>query len=206
MGGNRAGRGEVGQRDPVFTERLVGILHPLMKRYFRAEVRGLDGMPPGSALLVGNHSGGMFTMDVPILASAIYRRFGYRRPVYTLAHYGVFLGNVGNWLRRAGVSGASRANAAAALRGNRLARLIGLDRVRMKILPLTFGLPFGLTTVLPANLPLPSKVGTEMLDSIDIPTRFGVDPDVGEVDAYVRAVMQRALDRLAAERRFPVLG
>jgi hypothetical protein len=34
----------------------------------------------------------------------------------------------------------------------------------------------------------------------------GEDPDVGEVDAYVREVMQKDLGRPAAQRRFPVLG
>jgi hypothetical protein len=32
------------------------------------------------------------------------------------------------------------------------------------------------------------------------------DRHVAEVDAYVRKVMQEALDKLAARRRFPVLG
>ena len=36
--------------------------------------------------------------------------------------------------------------------------------------------------------------------------QFGEDPDVDEVDAHVRAVMQTALDRLGRQRRFPVLG
>jgi hypothetical protein len=36
--------------------------------------------------------------------------------------------------------------------------------------------------------------------------QFGQDPDVKEVDAHVRAVMQDALNRLARQRRFPVLG
>ncbi|MGV0837750.1 1-acyl-sn-glycerol-3-phosphate acyltransferase [Mycolicibacterium thermoresistibile] len=267
MGSTDEGDSQVAKWDPAFTERLVGMLTPMVKRYFRAEVRGLDRFPEGAALLVSNHSGGMFTMDVPIFATAFYRHFGYARPVYTLAHYGVFLGNIGNWLIRAGVIGASRENAAEALRsggvvvvfpggdydsyrstfsantidfegrtgyvraaieagvpivpavsiggqesqlflirGDRLARMIGLDRVRMKILPLTFGLPFGLTSVLPPNLPLPSKVVTEVLEPIDIEDRFGPDPDVAEVDAHVRAVMQQTLDRLSAERRFPVLG
>jgi hypothetical protein len=35
---------------------------------------------------------------------------------------------------------------------------------------------------------------------------FGDDPDIDEVDLHVRAVMQVALDDLARERRFPVLG
>jgi hypothetical protein len=31
-------------------------------------------------------------------------------------------------------------------------------------------------------------------------------PDIDEVDAHVRHVMQRTLDRLAEERRLPMLG
>ena len=56
------------------------------------------------------------------------------------------------------------------------------------------------------NLPLPSKIVTQVLPAIDITPRFGEDPDVAEVDAYVRKVMQQALDKLASQRRFPVLG
>ena len=46
----------------------------------------------GGALVVSNHSGGMFTPDVLIFAPAFYDKFGFDRPVYTLAHYGVFIG------------------------------------------------------------------------------------------------------------------
>jgi hypothetical protein len=53
---------------------------------------------------------------------------------------------------------------------------------------------------------LPTKIVTEVLDPIDIQAEFGPDADVAEVDAAVRARMQDALDRLARERRFPVLG
>ena len=56
------------------------------------------------------------------------------------------------------------------------------------------------------NLPLPSKIVTQVLPAIDITARFGNEPDVAEVDAYVRKVMQKALDRLAGQRRFPVFG
>ncbi|MGK2869992.1 MAG: lysophospholipid acyltransferase family protein [Mycobacterium sp.] len=91
-------------------------------------------------------------------------------------------------------------------RGDGLARRLGLHRVRFKALPLTFGLPFGLTTVLPANIPLPSKIVMRALTPIDITEQFGENPDVDEVDAHVRMVMQRALDDLARKRRFPVLG
>jgi len=46
----------------------------------------------------------------------------------------------------------------------------------------------------------------EMLEPIDVAARFGDEPDVDEVDAHVRSVMQTALDRLARQRRFPILG
>ena len=76
----------------------------------------------------------------------------------------------------------------------------------MDILPLSVGFPFGLSMIFPPNLPLPSKVVTEVLEPIDIAARFGKDPDVAVVDEYVRSVMQAALDRLAKQRRFPILG
>jgi 1-acyl-sn-glycerol-3-phosphate acyltransferase len=91
-------------------------------------------------------------------------------------------------------------------RGDGLARRLGLHRVRFKALPLTFGLPFGLTTVLPANIPLPSKIVMRVLAPIDVAEQFGDDPDIDEVDDHVRTVMQRALDDLARDRRFPILG
>jgi hypothetical protein len=67
-------------------------------------------------------------------------------------------------------------------------------------------LPFGLTGFFPANLPLPTKIVYHLLEPIDVVARFGEDADVNEVDAYVRSVMQTALDRLGRQRRFPVLG
>ena len=62
----------------------------------------------------------------------------------------------------------------------------------------------GATVVGP--VPLPTKIVQRVLDPIDIVAQFGEDPDVDEVDAHVRSVMQAALDELAAERRFPVIG
>ncbi|TDO16850.1 1-acyl-sn-glycerol-3-phosphate acyltransferase [Mycobacterium sp. BK086] len=258
---------ELGKWDPAFTRRINNAVWPLIRAYFRAEVRGLELFPPsGAALLVCNHSGGMLTPDVPVFGPAFYAKFGYDRPVYTLAHYGIFLVPWGPLLPRMGVVHASPENASAALgsgavvlvfpggdydayrptvrqnvidfdgrtgyartaiesgvpivpmvsigaqetqfflrRGTRLARLVGLPRIRMEILPVTFGLPFGLSVTLPPNLPLPSKIVMRILEPID-PAAFGADPDVDEVDAHVRMVMQRALDRLARERRFPIVG
>lgn len=91
-------------------------------------------------------------------------------------------------------------------RGTWLAKRLGLARVRTEILPLSIGIPFGPSVFFPPNLPLPTKVVTEVLEPIDVVDQFGADPDVTEVDTHVRAVMQNALDRLAHERRFPIIG
>ena len=96
-------------------------------------------------------------------------------------------------------------------RGRRLARALRLTAFerslfRTNILPVTIGFPFGLSVVLPLNMPLPTKIVTQVLPPIDIAAEFGDEPDVRRVDAHVRAVMQHALVELARRRRLPVLG
>ena len=259
---------EMARWDPGFVDLADKLIDPVMKLYFRATVRGLETVPPtGGVLMVCNHSGGMLTPDVLVLAPAFYKRFGLDRPLYTLAHYGVFITPLVSWLRKFGVVHANPDNAVKALesggvvvvfpggdydayrptqkrnvidfegrtgyvrvavearvpivpvvsigaqetqwflaRGDGLARRLGLHRIRLDIMPLTLGLPCCLTPFMPYNFPLPSKIVTDVLPPIDIAARFGDEPDIDEVDAHVRMVMQRALDRLARERRFPVLG
>jgi len=259
---------KVAKWDPDLTRQIVGRVGPLIKRYFRAEVRDLDRMPAaGGALVVSNHSGGMFTPDVLVFAPEFYNTFGFDRPIYTLGHDMIFVGPVGDLLHRAGVIEANRENAAQALRdgavvlvfpggdfdsyrptftenvvdfngrkgyvrtaiesgvpivpmvsigaqetqlflarGDSIARRLGLHRLRAEILPISVGFPFGLSVFFPPNLPLPSKIVTRVLDPIDIVAEFGENPDIEMVDLHVRAVMQKALDELARERRFPVLG
>jgi 1-acyl-sn-glycerol-3-phosphate acyltransferase len=87
-----------------------------------------------------------------------------------------------------------------------MARKLGLTKARIDILPISFGFPFGLSVIFPPNLPLPSKIVTEVLEPINVTERFGADPDIDEVDAHVRSVMEAALQRLGDQRRFPVLG
>jgi len=93
-------------------------------------------------------------------------------------------------------------------RGERLARFSPLSRVtsRMPYFPISFGFPFGFTPAFPINLPLPTKITTQVLEPVDIAAEFGPDPDIGEVDLAIRGRMQDALDVLASQRRFPVLG
>ena len=59
--------------------------------WFRAEVRGLENIPPrGPVLLVGNHSGGTLIVDTFIFAQAFYDHFGPEREFFQLAHDLVF--------------------------------------------------------------------------------------------------------------------
>jgi hypothetical protein len=60
--------------------------------------------------------------------------------------------------------------------------------------------------MLPINMPLPTKIVTQMLPPIDVVGQFGENPDIAVVDTHVRSVMQSALDKLSRQRRLPVLG
>jgi 1-acyl-sn-glycerol-3-phosphate acyltransferase len=260
--------GELENWDPAFVERIKSKAWPILQRYFRADVRGLETLPKRrGALLVANHSGGSLTPDVVIFGSAFYDRFGYARPLFTLAHSQVFVGPFEKWLGRLGVIHATRDNAAKALqsgavvlvfpggdydayrptrganvvdfngrkgyvstavaagvpivpvvsiggqetqlfltRGTGLAKRLGLGRLRVGILPITLGFPFGVSVFIPPNVPLPAKIVTQVLEPIDVVRQFGEHPDVDAVDRHVRSVMQDALDELGRQRRFPFLG
>lgn len=93
-------------------------------------------------------------------------------------------------------------------RGEWLARLLRLDKLgRLKALSISLALPWGLNIGdFALHVPLPAKIVVEALDPIDLVARYGPDPDLDVMYDDVMAVMQTALDRLAAERRLPVLG
>ncbi len=93
-------------------------------------------------------------------------------------------------------------------RGERLARLLALDRLlRLKVLPLSIAVPWGLNIGdLLGHIPLPAKITIETLPPIDLRAEFGPEPNLDEAYDHVMRVMQDALDALAAERRLPILG
>jgi 1-acyl-sn-glycerol-3-phosphate acyltransferase len=93
-------------------------------------------------------------------------------------------------------------------RGERLARLLALDRMfRLKVLPISLAIPWGLNVGdMLGHLPLPAKITIETLPAIDLRAEFGPDPDVDDVYDHLMRLMQDTLDALAAERHFPVLG
>ncbi|NDK90338.1 acyltransferase family protein [Gordonia desulfuricans] len=255
-------------RDEGWVRQVLPLLRLIAKGYFRSEVRGMEKVPDGGALLVANHSGGLMAFDVPLIGVAFAEQFGTGRPLYTLAHDALFLPGIDQIFPRFGFLRAHPRNAVAALRegvatlvfpggdwdvmrpsrddakidfngrtgyirtaleagapivpmvtiggqetqlfltrGEGLAKLLRLDKLlRIDATPLAFGFPFGLSLGLPPNVPLPSKMVTQVLDPIDIRAEFGTDPDIAEVDVMVRKHMQHALDDLARHRRFPVIG
>jgi 1-acyl-sn-glycerol-3-phosphate acyltransferase len=263
---------EIAKWDPGLAKRTVGILRPIVKRYFRSEVHGLDLLPPGGALVVSNHSGGLLEVDGPVFAVDFYDKFGYDRPIHFLVHDVMFHGPIAELLLRIGAIHATRDNATKALRagavvmvfpggdydayrptlsenvidfegrtgyvrtaidagipivpavsiggqetqlyltrGKWLVRALRLTKLehklfRTNILPIALGFPFGLSVIMPVNMPLPTKIVTQVLEPIDIAAEFGENPDVEQVDAHVRHVMQKGLDELAAHRHFPILG
>jgi 1-acyl-sn-glycerol-3-phosphate acyltransferase len=263
---------DVDKWDPGLTELVIALTRPIVKRYFRSEVRGLDNIPAGASLVVSNHSGGMVSFDLSVFAVGYYDKHGYDRPLYALGFDTLFAGPAAEFFKRTGVIRATRDNAAKALatgavvlvfpggdfdvyrptlqenvinfggrtgyvttameanvpivpavsiggqegqlfltRGRRLARALRLTKFERKvfrtnILPVTFGFPFGFSVVAPVNVPLPTKIVTEVLQPVDIAAQFGDAPDVIAVDAHVRQVMQEGLDKLAAQRHFPIIG
>ncbi len=93
-------------------------------------------------------------------------------------------------------------------RGERLARLLALDRLfRLKVLPISIGLPWGVNVGdMLGHVPLPAKITVETLAPIDLHAEFGPDPDPDEIYDHLIRLMQDTLDALAAERRLPVIG
>jgi len=92
-------------------------------------------------------------------------------------------------------------------RGERLARLLALDRIlRLKVLPISISLPWIVNIGDFGHIPLPAKITIETLPAIDLRAEFGPDPDVDDVYDHLIRLMQDALDALATERRFPVIG
>ena len=92
-------------------------------------------------------------------------------------------------------------------RGEALSRALGLDRLRLKVLPISLAAPWGLNSGdFLGHLPLPAKITIEVLPPIHLREEFGEDPDLDEVYDHVIRVMQETLDALSSERQLPVLG
>jgi 1-acyl-sn-glycerol-3-phosphate acyltransferase len=89
-------------------------------------------------------------------------------------------------------------------RGEWLAKLLRVDKMlRAKVLPISLGLPWGLN-IGDFHIPLPAKIVIEAQEPID-GGEIGNGDNQAVYDKIVGS-LQAGVDRLAAERRFPVIG
>jgi 1-acyl-sn-glycerol-3-phosphate acyltransferase len=260
------------QRDP----ESVASAWPLLKAtqlYFSSELRGWENVPKGEPVIfVGNHSGGMMTLDpIPLILRWIESR-GSEDPLYGLAYDLLFTyRGIGPLLRRVGCLPASHENAERALskgaslivfpggdyevfrpwsernqiqfagrmgfvelalaagvrvipmtihgahdstlvltRGEGIARTMGLDRLRIKVFPFIWNIPFGPTPGFIPSLPLPAKVTVELGAPLDWSHHGPAALDDPEIiqSCYdeITTTMQRTMDRLAKEHPNPLLS
>jgi 1-acyl-sn-glycerol-3-phosphate acyltransferase len=259
---------ELGDWDPEHIRRTLPVMRYTFQPYFRGEVRGLERIPPGPSLLVGNHSGGLMIADTFVFSIAFYEHFGPDRRFHQLAHDLAARNPLLGLLRRYGTLAASHENARRAFaagapvlvypggdwetfrpswhtdqiefggrqgwirlalqedvpivpvvamggqetalfltRGRRVAKALGVDRLRIKVLPVSIGPPFGINLLdLPGRLPLPAKITVEVLPPIDVRERFGDEPDPDRVYEGVTGQMQDTLSELSDERTIPLVG
>lgn len=94
-------------------------------------------------------------------------------------------------------------------RGEALARWLGLERLRINVLPLVAGLPWGVAPAPLPTWPLPAKVTVQVCEPFDW---THIDRDQAEDPAVVQHCyeetlgrMQSSLDQLVAESPHPVL-
>ncbi len=258
-------------RDPEYIRRTLPWLRAMADVYFRADVRGLEHIPPdGPVLLVGNHSGGTLIADTFVFGQAFYDYFGADRAFHQLAHDLVFkVPGIRGMLAPYGTVPASPANMRRALardaallvypggdhetyraswhsadidfahrtgfvrlalelgvrivpvvsiggqetalflgQGERIAHLLHLHRLlRVDVAPVQIAPPLGVTIFdLPGRVPLPAKITIQVLPQIDLAASLGPDADPEDGYALVTERMQDALDALAEERTFPIIG
>ncbi|HRH00102.1 MAG TPA: hypothetical protein PLR99_27840, partial [Polyangiaceae bacterium] len=81
--------GELGAYDPAFVAAHAPWLRRALFRYFRADVSGLEHLPEGPFVAVGNHSGATLIPDTLVWLAA-YHTAGRATPLLTLAHDQLF--------------------------------------------------------------------------------------------------------------------
>jgi 1-acyl-sn-glycerol-3-phosphate acyltransferase len=94
--------------------------------------------------------------------------------------------------------------------GERIARGLRLDRLaRLKMFPIAFQMPWGVSPALLPELPFPTKIRT----AFQAPVELDTDPARADDDEYVkckydevRDAIQGGMDALARRRRLPLFG
>ena len=81
-------------------------------------------------------------------------------------------------------------------RGDTVAKRLGLDQLRINVLPVVLGPPWGIAPVQLPTLPLPAKVTARVCEPIDW-SRFG--PEAADDPEVVRHCYEEALGRMQAD-------
>jgi len=89
--------------------------------------------------------------------------------------------------------------------GRGIAKALRLDKVaRLKVLPISLALPWGLNVGdFLGHIPFPAKIRQEILEPIDVVSKFGDDADSDDAYDYVTGRMQETLTAMAASRVLP---
>ena len=72
-------------RDPALIARVLPVLRPFTHGYCGLRVEGLERLPSGPALYVGNQSGGILGADVLCTLATLWDTLGADAPLYALA-------------------------------------------------------------------------------------------------------------------------
>ncbi len=73
-------------RDSETMAKYLGFVDGFLRRYHRAEVRGVERVPKGAGLYVGNHNAGPLTPDSFLFCAEVYHAHGEDAVPYGLAH------------------------------------------------------------------------------------------------------------------------
>lgn len=73
-------------RDPELIGRLIDLLEPALWTWFTPEVKGVERIPEGACLYVGNHNSAMLSPDTFIFGCAAWRVHGADAIPYGLTH------------------------------------------------------------------------------------------------------------------------
>jgi 1-acyl-sn-glycerol-3-phosphate acyltransferase len=106
--------GDLGFYDRAFLGRHGPWITRALRRYFRASVTGLENLPEGPFLGVGNHSGATLIPDTLFWLGA-YHASGREPPLLALAHDALFSRYPATLARALGKLGAVRADPALAV-------------------------------------------------------------------------------------------
>jgi len=95
-------------------------------------------------------------------------------------------------------------------RGEGLSRALRLDRfLRLKVFPLAISLPWGIAPAALPQFPLPAKIRTRLMPSVELdhdPRRADDDEYVERKYREVQDRIQSGMDALARRRALPLFG